>query len=446
MNRRRVLWALGGAAGSALGQKKDMRILSKRPEDFEMTMPGFQHFITPVEQFFVRSHHFTPVVDASSWRLNVGGLAQRQIELSLNDLKRMPSQEIIAVCECAGNGRSLFEPGMPGLQWKYGGVGNGRWRGVRLRDVLERAGVRAEAKFVHMDGADVPVGKQPNFERSIPLTKAMSEHTILAWEMNGAPLPASHGFPLRLVAPGWASDSWVKWLTKIELTSEIPDVFYMKTAYRHPGFGVRPGQAVKPEDMHPVEQLQIKSVIASPVEGETIGEGGTKISGAAWSGETPVARVEVSLDQGRSWKEAKVTSPKADFGFSVWEFDWKPGRMGYQVIMARATDAKGQTQPFRQEWNPSGYGWNVVHQVAVEVGSVAKPAPVISQPEPTAPPESLRKTCVTCHDLGPISQQTLTRAQWEAEVAKMQRWGAPVTDTSRGEIVDWLVGNFGVKR
>lgn len=445
MDRRRLMWMLGGSATVAFADKTGMRVLSTTPEDYEMPLSGFRNWITPVDQFFVRSHHYTPTVDPAAWRLTVGGLASRSITLTLDELRKMPSHELVAVCECAGNGRGLYDPPMPGLQWRYGSVGNGRWRGVRLRDILSRAGVKPDAKFVHMDGADVPVGKQPNFERSVPIAKAISENTILAFDLNGQPLPAEHGFPLRLVAPGWASDSWVKWLTKIELVSEIPDVFYMKTAYRHPGKGVRPGTPVKPEDMHPVEELQIKSVIASPVFGETVAMGGAKVVGAAWSGETPVAEVEVSLDRGRSWQPAKITSPKSDFGFALWEYDWTP-REGYNVILARAHDAKGRTQPFSQEWNPSGYGWNVVHQIAVEAGASAKPAPA----EPTMPagtrPESFSKTCLTCHDAGPISQQTLTRAQWESEVAKMQRWGAPVTDTTRGEIVDYLLNNFGPKR
>jgi sulfite oxidase len=445
MNRRSWIALLGGAAFAA-NDKGGRRILNVSQEAFEMPLGGFANWITPVEQFFVRSHHGTPKVDPADYRLTVGGLTTRPVTLTLDDIRRLPTREIVAVCECAGNGRGFYDPPMPGLQWRHGSVGNARWRGVRLRDVLQRAGVKPEAKFVHMDGEDAPLGKQPNFERSIPLAKAMSEDTLLAYEMNGAALTPSHGYPLRLVAPGWASDSWVKWLNKIELTAEIPDVFYMKTAYRHPGFGVRPGQAVKPEDMKPVEELQIKSVIATPAEGETVALAGKKITGAAWSGETPVATVEVSLDRGRTWKEAKITSPKSEFGFSIWEFDWKPARPGYQVLMARATDAKGATQPFRQEWNPAGYGWNVVHQVAVEVGETAKPAPPEPEPHHTDPPESFTKACLTCHGMQPISQQTLTRGQWEAEVGKMERWGAPVTDVTRGEIVDWLLNNFGPRR
>jgi sulfite oxidase len=445
MNRRHWIGLMGGAA-FALDDKNGRRILNVSQEALEMPLSGFAHWITPVELFFVRSHHGTPTIDAAAYRLHVGGLASRPLTLTLDEIRRMPSREIVAVCECAGNGRTFYEPVMPGLQWRHGGVGNGRWRGVRLRDVLQRAGVRAEAKFVHMDGADVPLGKQPNFERSIPLAKAMEENTLLAYDMNGAPLSASHGFPLRLVAPGWAGDSWVKWLTKIELTAEIPDVFYMKTAYRHPGFGVRPGQAVKPEDMKPVEELQIKSVIATPAEGETAPMAGKRIAGAAWSGETPVSSVEVSLDGGRSWSAARITSPKSQFGFALWEYDWKPARMGYHVVMARAIDAKGRTQPYRQEWNPSGYGWNVVHQVAVEAGHEAKPAPPAREVSYTDPLESIKRACFGCHGLPPISQQTLTRAQWEAEVAKMERWGAPVTEATRGEIVDWLLNNFGPRR
>ena len=426
---RALSWVAGASAAGAV-EKSNMRVLSARPEALEMPLDGFRDWITPVERFFVRSHHYTPRVDLSEWRLTVSGHVTTPLTLTMEDLRAMPAVELVAVLECAGNGRGFYEPSMPGLQWTLGAVGNGRWRGVRLRDVLKRAGLRSEARHILFDGADVPVGKQPEFQRTVPVSKAWDENTLLAYDMNGAPLDASHGFPLRVVVPGWAGDSWVKWVTRIEVLDREFDGFFMKTAYRHPGRGVEPGSAVKPEQMHPVEELQIKSVIA---------ELGPTVRGVAYSGETPVARVEVSADHGRSWRPARLTSPKTRYGWVTWEYAWQPPA-GYYTLMARAFDAKGRTQPFVPEWNPSGYQWNVVHRVA---GNESM-KPALASPELAEPP-GFRATCLVCHGESPISQQRLSRAQWDAEVAKMERWGAVVKPDQRSALVDYLAARFGYR-
>ena len=186
------------------------------------------------------------------------------LTLGMEDLKKLPAVELVSVVECAGNGRGFYEPPVPGLQWANGSVGNARWRGVRLADVLKRAGIRDSAKEILFDGADVPLGTMPDFQRSIPVKKALDSNTLLAYEMNGETLPVKHGFPLRVVAPGWASDSWTKWLTSIRVLDKEHDGFWMKSAYRHPGKPVAPGTAVPPEQMQPVTSLRVKSVIASP--------------------------------------------------------------------------------------------------------------------------------------------------------------------------------------
>ncbi len=432
-NRRQWFSRAAALAASAIvahgAEKKGMRILSARPEDLEMPMEGFRDWITPVEHFFVRSHHYTPTVDAAAWRLTVAGKVTSPLTLTLEELKAMPALELVAVLECAGNGRGLYEPSMPGLQWQHGGVGNGRWRGVRLRDVLKRAGVQPEGKHVLFDGADVPVGKQPEFQRTIPLSKALADQTLLAYEMNGAPLDPSHGFPLRVVVPGWAGDSWVKWVTRVEVLDREFDGFFMKTAYRHPGRGVEPGVPVKPEEMRPVEEIQVKSIIA---------ETGPAVRGVAYAGETPVARVEISLDNGRTWKAAKLTSPKTRYGWVSWEYSWQPPS-NYYTVMARAFDTQGRTQPYAPEWNPSGYQWNVVHRVAANAQS--KPVAAAEVAEPAG----FRNTCLVCHGEQPISQQRLSRAQWDAEVAKMERWGAAVKPELRSAIVDYLASRFGYR-
>ncbi len=428
MNRRTLLATLSGAALQLQAQKRDMIIHNSRQEGYEMPLAGFKDYITPVEHFFVRSHHLTPKIELDSWKLEVKGHVDGALTLSMADLKAMKPVEMVAVLECAGNGRGFYEPSMPGLQWEHGSVGNARWRGVRLADVLKRVGVKPGAKHVLFDGADVPVGTQPEFQRTIPIEKAMDPNTLLAFDMNGAALPASHGFPLRVIAPGWAGDSWVKWVTRIEVLDKEFEGFFMKTGYRHPGKGMQPGVPVKPEEMKPVEAIQVKSVIA------TIGP---KVSGTAWAGEKAVATVEVSVDRGRTWKAAKITSPRTPFGWVTWEFDWQPPS-GYYVVMARAHDTWGRTQPMAQEWNPSGYQWNAIHQVASETAPVAQ-APAIE------PPAVYKATCVGCHDEGPVRKQRLSRAQWEAEVGKMQRWGAPVKPETKDELLNYLTSRFGYR-
>ncbi len=193
--------------------KRNMLVRSVRPEDLEMPLSGFADYITPIEHFFVRSHVYAPRVNLNDWRLTIDGGVATPLTMTMEELKQLPAVELVSVLECAGNGRGFYEPSMPGLQWGHGGVGNGRWRGVRLADVLRRVGVNESAREILFNGADVPIGTMPDFQRSIPIKKALDTNTLLAFELNGEPLPVAHGFPLRVVSPGWAGDSWIKWLT-----------------------------------------------------------------------------------------------------------------------------------------------------------------------------------------------------------------------------------------
>ena len=284
--------------------KRDMLVRSARPEDLEMPVSGFANYITPIEHFFVRTHVYAPTVNLSDWRLKVEGEVTTPLTLTVEELKALRPVELISVVECAGNGRGFYEPSVPGLQWANGAVGNGRWRGVRLADVLKRAGIKDSAKEILFEGADVPLGTMPDFQRSIPVKKALDANTLLAYEMNGETLPVKHGFPLRVVAPGWASDSWIKWLTSIRVLDKEHDGFWMKSAYRQPGKPVAPMAAIPPEQMQPVTSLRIKSVIASPLDGAQVLAGSpVTIRGVAWSGDAgPISSVEVSVDGGRTWK------------------------------------------------------------------------------------------------------------------------------------------------
>lgn len=428
-------------------KKTGMIVRSARQENLEMEVDGFTLDITPIERFFTRSHHYVPKVDLSTWKLQVTGEVPQGTSFTFEQIQRMPKTEVAAVLECAGNGRSFYEPSMPGLQWEWGAVGNGRWAGVRLADLLKEAGVKPGTPGeVVFDGADVPVGTMPDFQRSIPLNKAMQQDAILAYEMNGEPLPTLHGFPLRLVVPGWAGDCWVKWVTRITVMSKEFDGFFMKTAYRHPGQAVKPGSSVDPAKMHPVTELQMKSVIGYPVEGAQLEVGKpVTVKGTAWSN-TRVNALQVSLNAGVLWHDVKAGDYNGPFSWRTWTYQFTPEKEGFLQIIVRGGDDTGARQPFIGSWNPSGYMWNVPHSIGVEVVSKLSP-----EGSPTAPPladaaaknpAAYQQSCLACHEEDVIRQQRLTRAQWEREMDKMIRWGAKVKPTDREAILNHLSTRF----
>ena len=445
--RRSLFWMAAGALVRAEDRpKRDMLARSVRPEDLEMPLSGFADYLTPAEHLFVRTHVYVPTVNASEWHLSVAGEVAAPLTLTLEDVKKLPPVTLVSVIECAGNGRGFYEPSVPGMQWGNGAVGNVRWRGARLGDVLRRAGLKETAKEILFDGADVPLGTMPDFQRSIPLKKALDPNTLLAYELNGEPLPVKHGFPLRVVAPGWASDSWVKWLTSIRVLAQEHDGFWMKGAYRHPGKPVAPGTAVPLDQMQPVTSLRVKSVIAAPVDGAQVKMGQPlTIRGVAWGGDAgPVTAVDVSTDGGRTWKPAALRADqRTAFGWRQWELPWTPPQAAYYTILARARDAAGNTQPFDQEWNPSGYGWNVVPRAGVNVVTEGPEPGNVPPPAEPAPPASLRGACGVCHEMDVLRQQRLTRAQWDREIGKMTGWGAKVGDADRATLLDYLSSNFG---
>ena len=424
--------------------KSGMIVRSARPEDLEMPLSGFSDYITPIEHFFVRTHVYVPTVNVTDWKLEVSGNVATPLSLTMAELRRMPSVELIAVTECAGNGRSYFEPTVAGLQWRDGSVGNGKWRGVRLADVLKRAGIKASAVDIEFNGADVPIGTMPDFRRSITVKKALDENTLLAYEMNGETLPVKHGFPLRVVAPGWASDSWVKWVTSIQVLDKESDSFWMKSAYRRPDFPIAPGSAMPPEQMKPVTSLRVKSIITSAADSATLLPGKPAvIRGVAWSGDAgPVTSVQVSVDNGRTWRLARLLDGQfSQFGWRQWGIEWTPQQEAFYTIIARASDANGNTQPLTQEWNPSGYGWNVAAQMGVKVST--EPVKNIDSMILHSHPDQFKNACLSCHREDVVTQQHLTRAQWDREITKMTNWGAQVKPEDRESLLDYLVKAFG---
>ena len=437
-NRRQVLLTAAAAIVPPVVGAAKLIVRSAQPEDLEMPLDGFLKWVTPVDQFFVRTHAYAPKVELSQWSLQVDGVVSQALTLDMAAIKKLPRVQMVSVLECAGNGRYFYEPHMAGAQWKFGAVGNGRWTGVRLRDVLQKAGLKENAKEVLFDGADVPLGKMPDFQRTIPLEKCMHPDTLLVYEMNGQPLSEKHGFPLRVVAPGWAGDSWVKWLTHIEVLHHEFEGFWMKTAYRHPAKTVAPGTAVDPKDMIPVADLNVKSVIAAP---DGWAKPGTvKVEGTAWSNSSPVAQVDLSVDGGQIWQKARLLGPKTQYGWRLWSYDWQAAPGEYKLV-ARATNEAGATQPLNEEWNPSGYLWNVAQARAVTISGqpVAAPAEPVSD---SAQPDGYRAACFGCHDEAMMRQQRLTKSQWDRELNKMSGWGANMTPDQRTAILDYLAERF----
>jgi sulfite oxidase len=439
---RRKLFA--GAAAAVLprllraadqADQSRMIVRSPRPEDLEMPRDGFTDWITPIDRFFVRCHTYTPKVNLSEWSLKVDGVVDQPMTLTMDDLKKLPRVELVGVLECAGNGRSFYEPHVPGTQWTFGAVGNGRWTGVRLRDVLQKAGIKSSAQEILCDGADVPLGKMPDFQRTIPAAKALHPDTLLAYEMNGQALPVQHGFPLRVIAPGWAGDSWVKWLQHIEVLDHEFEGFWMKSAYRHPTHAVPPGTAVDAAEMVPVTDLNVKSLIAVPAGWAKPGP--VRVQGTAWSNTSPVGKVEVSTDGGQSWKPAKLGGQRTKYGWRLWQYDWKAAE-GKYTLMSRATNMAGQTQPLSQEWNPPGYLWNVAQPLAITISTQAPASATAASTPETASVDSYKAACFSCHDEHMMQQQRLTREQWDREINKMTGWGAQVRAQDRDAILNYL--------
>jgi DMSO/TMAO reductase YedYZ molybdopterin-dependent catalytic subunit len=376
LDRRRflamsVLGALAGDALLAADRPKSAQSLEHMLQlngyavNAETPLELLTDYLTPNELFFVRSHWIPRAPDAHTWRLKVDGEAGKSIELSLADLKKLPAAEATCVLQCAGNGRGLYTPTLPGVQWRFGAAGNARWRGVRVRDVLQRAGVNAAAKHLHVFGSDDPPGKVPPFHRSIEMEKAMDD-ALLAYEMNGAPLPVAHGAPLRLVVPGWAGDHWMKWVVRLSPQAEPQKGFYMETAYRYPLAAGAPGVTFKPEEMKPVTELFVKSNITTAPKRVQRGSRHT-IRGFAFSGAPDIAKVEISDDDGATWAEATLDPRHDPYAWRLWSFVWTPSKVGTSLILARATDSRGAVQPRDATWNQSGYLFNGWHSVAVEV-------------------------------------------------------------------------------
>ena len=318
----------------------------------------------PNQRFYVRNHFQIPHLDATSWRLDVVGLVERSLSLSLRDLVKMPSQTEFVTLECAGNGRSLLNPRVNGEQWNLGAVSTAEWTGVPLAEVLNRAGVKAGAREVVFRGADsgkLDVSDEPiRFERSLSLEDVQSSGALLAYAMNGEALPIVHGHPLRVIVPGWYAVASVKWLTQIDVISDRFGGHYQTETYFYEW--QRGEQLIR----EPVSLQRVRSLITEPEPESEVEQGELAIRGVAWSGDAPIARVEVSIGGGL-WQEARVLGEPRQHSWQGWELIAQLEQPGSTVIAARATDTASRTQPDSPEWNRLGYGNNAIQKVRVDV-------------------------------------------------------------------------------
>jgi DMSO/TMAO reductase YedYZ molybdopterin-dependent catalytic subunit len=358
------------AALESLPGKQALIKLSYRPPNYETPIEHFRTGITANDVFFVRYHlSDIPEIDGAKWRLMIGGEgANGETVLTLDDLKKMPVSEVVAVNQCSGNRRGLFEPHVPGVEWGYGAMGCARWKGTRLKDILDKVGVKKETIEIVLDGADGPaVDKTPDFIKSIPVWKAMEETTIVAYEMNGQPLPHWNGFPARLVVPGWTGTYWMKHLTSVRPVTKPFDGFWMKAAYRIP-LGRFPVVArfisQETEANTPITEMVVNSLITSHENGAMVKVGRVQIAGIAWDGGYSVRLVEVSTNNGKTWAPATLGEDLGRYAFRPWSYEFSAER-GRNIIMARATNAIGQTQTASLIANPAGYHHNVIQTMTL---------------------------------------------------------------------------------
>ncbi len=342
---------------------KRMRVMTENPLNAETPIERLRTWITDNDVFFKRNQGQFPEgpISIEDWSLTVDGLVQQELVLTFADILALPKVEVANTLECSGNSRSLLKDKASGNPWTVGGVGNAVWGGVWLKDILEQSGTTSDGKHVCFEGFDVPLGRaQIKFIRSIPVAKAF-DSTLLAYEMNGEPLPLEHGFPLRALALGWTGANCVKWLHKITVLENAFEGFFMDKVYRVFQKG-EDSQAGKP-----ITQITVKAIITQPLQKASVAAGIIPIRGAAYAGEAGIASVEVSADKGRTWQPARLIGLDVPFAWRHWEYLWNVDAKGAYTIMARACDTDGNCQPESAAWNVLGYCNNGIQEHALSI-------------------------------------------------------------------------------
>ena len=336
------------------------------PENLEAPIMALNTWITPNHLFYVRNHLNSPVLSPNTWELSIDGEVDNPLIYTYDDLNKMPQKSLFVTLECSGNKRSLYSPPTPGEQWEFGAIGNAKWTGVPLADLLNEASLKETAVEILFRGSDI--GQRPDlpgqfqFERSLPIDKALAAETLIVLQMNDQPLPQKHGFPLRLLVPGWYGMASVKWLEQITA---------LKTPFKGPFQAIDYVYLPQENDYPnatPVTEIKINSMITQPSPGLQIPKGFYTIRGMAWAGKNMIIQVDVSTDGGATWSKAKLTSPEHEkFNWTLWEYVWSIKLPGKHTILSRAVDSQGNIQPMKAAWNAKGYANNSIHQVNVEV-------------------------------------------------------------------------------
>ena len=331
-----------------------LKTVGTEPYVGETPQAALGRWVTPNSLFYVRSQFDYPKIDESSWRLKLDGAGRQEMTLSLDELKQLPKRTLTVTLECAGNNRGDLNPPAPGNQFSNGAVSNATWSGTSLSSVLSKMDLSKGVVEILFEGADIgspAADKDPEpYLRSLPLELARHPDTLLAYEMNGETLPLEHGYPIRLIIPGWYGMAHVKWINKI-------------TAITEPFYGTFQGEkyVLKYEDgtERPVQEMQVKSTITSPGEDESLKCcTDYRISGNAWSGRTDIAKIEVSVDCGNSWHEAELIGPSEQYAWQQWNYKWHPNTLGEHTLLSRATNSDGEQQPLESVWNELGYAVN----------------------------------------------------------------------------------------
>ncbi|WP_082973177.1 molybdopterin-dependent oxidoreductase [Mycobacterium sp. E2497] len=358
-------WAAAGLPVVSHGGDPGLVVHREDPLNCETSLPELiGGVVVPSAHFYVRNHFTTPILDPQRYELTVTGLVERPLRICLRDLHNMPKLSLLATLECAGNGRAQFDPPVDGEQWRFGAASTAEWTGVPLAEILDRAGLMPDAHDVVFRGADAgPVDGKTGpvrFERALSVRDARDSGALVAYAMNGEPLPLQHGRPVRLVVPGWYSVASVKWLTEIDVIGHPFEAFFQTQRYQYEW--ERDGAVVR----DPVRLQRVRALIAQPADGAAVPAGDFVVRGVAWSGSAPIDRVDVRIDDG-PWQAARLLGERRRHSWQWWELFTHCAVRGPMTVRARATDEAGNTQPERPEWNRFGYGGNAIQTISVGV-------------------------------------------------------------------------------
>lgn len=353
-------------------EKNEMYLLTDRPPQLETPLKVFKEDFTPNEYFFVRWHmaQIVTKIDIDTFRLYIGGAVNNPLALSMNDLKtKFPADSLVALAICAGNSRSTFNPKVPGTQWRNGSMGNAKWKGVKVKDILAMAGVKNGAVDVTFQGMDKPtLPSTPPFVKSLDINHAIDGEVMIAYEMNGKPLPMLNGYPLKLVVPGWYASYWVSSLNTINVLTDTFHGLWMDNAYRVPKdgtFNESPNNLAK--ETMPITKINLHSVFVEPAPGAYVAVNKQcSIEGLAFNDGTGIKKVELSFDEGKTWVETKLNPELGNYSWRRWKYDWTPKNKGVNHVQVKATDNNGHTQVNKQ-WNRSGYARGFIEQLDINV-------------------------------------------------------------------------------